>query len=559
MTSTPQTSAPWWKNPPLLGLLALALCLRLVGYGESVWFDELFTSKLRIGDPILLAKTLANDIHPPLYFVFIYAWNAVFGDGEIWLRLPALIAGLASIVVLFRLAENWTDRRVAWVAAGMMALSPVHIWYSQEGRPYSLNLLLMLVTLLAFQKLMGGEATRRWRWTYALCLFGVVFTHYYMATFLFVLPVLARFARSTEFKRIAITSGVLLFLLAVYIVPKAYFSSVPTGSQHLRAFTLPEAWKLLFNWFWLGNTLTPKGGTPLFGTFLPIALQLAGALAFLRGAYVLLTRFAKGNAWQVLLLLVTLPAFLFLLPLLGRDATYIERSALPSLPFFLIVMATGFASFRNAIPMRRGVAIGGLIGVFALASYFAQRDEWTIYKPNPGWREATAYIKQHKGPGVERLYTEYMTPSALTYYETTFREAKVLAGNDDKIERAISRLEGMLGTEGLGGAITGFARGLIEDFQKKSEEYRRNMTLEIHGTDYQDPLNLPEGVEPAPEFWGLRLRHEPQPDPKKTMQRLIDDPSLEVIDHQKFRVMEVFRFRRVASEESTRRSVASEE
>jgi hypothetical protein len=72
------------------------------------------------------------------------------------------------------------------------------------------------------------------------------------------------------------------------------------------------------------------------------------------------------------------------------------------------------------------------------------------------------------------------------------------------------------------------------------------MTLEIHGLDYQNPLELPDDVPPAHEFWGIRLLHEPQMDPNKTMQRLIDDPSLEVIDHQDFRVMEVFRFRRVS-------------
>ncbi|MFT5197464.1 MAG: mannosyltransferase [Planctomycetota bacterium] len=538
---------PWWKTVSLLGLLALALALRLPGYTESVWFDELFTSNLRIGEPIILAKTLANDIHPPLYFLFMHVWNGIFGDGEIWLRLPALIAGLMSIVLLYRIAEFWTNPKIAWVAAALLAVSPVHIWYSQEGRPYSVNLCLMLLTLLAFQKLMAGAPGKRWFWTYALALFAVVFTHYYMATFLFVLPALAKFTRSPHFKRLALTSVVILGFLALYIVPKAYFSSIPTGSQHLRAFTLPEAWNLLFNWFWIGNTFTPKGGTALVGAFVPLLLQGLGAAFFLRGAWILGTRLSDRHGWQVLLLLLTLPAFLFLLPLVGKDATYIERSALPALPFFLIVMATGFTGFGKPQQNRAGLIALGILCILPLAAFFAQRDAWTIYKPNPGWRAATEYIHDNMPGELEVLYTEYMTPSALTYYESSFRESKVLAGNDDKIERLITRLEGTLGTEGFpGGTITGFARRLIDDFNAKTEEYKRDMTLEVRSMDYQDPLNLPEGVSPAQEFWGLRLQHEPQPDPNKTVQRLIDDPTLEVIDHQKFRVMEVFRFRRIA-------------
>ncbi|MCP5020496.1 MAG: hypothetical protein GY930_01860 [bacterium] len=546
MSTPPATTRPWYKTPILLGLLLPALLLRLPGFTESVWFDELFTSKLRIGEPIVLAKTLANDIHPPLYFLFMFLWNSIFGDSEIWLRLPALLAGLGSIVLLYRITETWTTPGIAGIAAGLMAVSPVHIWYSGEGRPYSANLFLMLLTLLAFQKLTAGETKKRWFWTYALALFAVVFTHYYMATFLFALPVLAKLSGSKDFKRLTITSVVILGMLALYIVPKAYFSSIPTGSQHLRAFTLPEAWNLFFNWFWLGNTLTPKAGAPVFGLFFPLALQGAGALFFLRGAWILAMRFGRQHAWQVLLLLITLPVFLFLLPLVGRDATYIERSALPALPFFLMVMAAGFTHFAAPAPARRGLAFLGILATTLLAAHFAQRDAWTIYKPNPDWRGATAYIKANMQGKNEVLYTEYMTPSALTYYETTFREAKVLAGNDDKIERAITRLEDKLGTEGFpGGTITGFARKLINDFTAQNEGYRKSMTLLVHGLDYQDPLNLPDDVQPAPEFWAIRLSHEPQPDPKKAIQRLIDDPTLEVIDHQEFHVMEVFRLRRV--------------
>ena len=49
----------------LFGVLALALALRLPGFTESLWIDELYTSNLFCGPTVVLLKTLFTDIHPP--------------------------------------------------------------------------------------------------------------------------------------------------------------------------------------------------------------------------------------------------------------------------------------------------------------------------------------------------------------------------------------------------------------------------------------------------------------------------------------------------------------
>ena len=40
---------------------------------------------------------------PPLYALILHGWIGVFGDGEIAVRTPSLLFGLASLVVVYAL------------------------------------------------------------------------------------------------------------------------------------------------------------------------------------------------------------------------------------------------------------------------------------------------------------------------------------------------------------------------------------------------------------------------------------------------------------------------
>ena len=93
------------------------------------------------------------------------------------------------------------SRATGLVAGFLMAVSPVHIWYFQEARPYSASLFLLLLAMYAFYRLQGSRS-RNWSLVYAASLLGVVFTHYYMATFLFVFGVLAFLTKGPNRARI---------------------------------------------------------------------------------------------------------------------------------------------------------------------------------------------------------------------------------------------------------------------------------------------------------------------------------------------------------------------
>ncbi len=66
----------------------------------------------------------------------------VFGDSEVALRLPSAVAGICTIPLLGLLTEEITkSRTTAAIAALLLAVNPLHLWYSQEARPYAVLLL----------------------------------------------------------------------------------------------------------------------------------------------------------------------------------------------------------------------------------------------------------------------------------------------------------------------------------------------------------------------------------------------------------------------------------
>jgi uncharacterized membrane protein len=139
------------RTGPLL-LLALLLLLgaglRFHGLGrESLWNDELDSRRVSgaatAGE--VMAKTLAQDGHPPAYNLLLHGVERLWGDSERALRFPSALAGVLSIAAIFVLGRLLYGVFEGLLAAGLLTVLWCPIYYSQEARPYSLLLLAVLV------------------------------------------------------------------------------------------------------------------------------------------------------------------------------------------------------------------------------------------------------------------------------------------------------------------------------------------------------------------------------------------------------------------------------
>lgn len=132
----------------LLAIMLLAEGLRLYRLNaQSLWYDEAFSVYLaRMSPSEILARTAA-DIQPPLYYLLLHGWIQRVGDGEAAVRGLSVLFGVLAVPLMYGVAwQLFKSRRAGLLAALLFAVSPLHLWYAQETRMYTLLVFLCLLS-----------------------------------------------------------------------------------------------------------------------------------------------------------------------------------------------------------------------------------------------------------------------------------------------------------------------------------------------------------------------------------------------------------------------------
>jgi len=146
----------------LVGLVLLGAALRLVELGaQSFWVDELLTIKAAAVNGDFGVRDFLSNIQGPFHAWLVHVVARV-STSEAALRSVSAVAGIAMIPVVYLLGRDMTDRRTGLVAAGLAAVSPFAIWYSQEVRNYSLLMLLSASSTLAAWRIVARDGRARW-------------------------------------------------------------------------------------------------------------------------------------------------------------------------------------------------------------------------------------------------------------------------------------------------------------------------------------------------------------------------------------------------------------
>jgi uncharacterized membrane protein len=164
---------------PLLAITTLGLVLRLVKVDSSFWYDEGYTGYLTgqsLGD--VLHFVTKEDIQSPLYYLTVWFWAAIFPTD--WgIRLFSVLIGVISIPVLFSLSSKMFNRQVGLVASAFMALSPFHLNYSIEARPYSIYILFGIAALWFLVKALESKKNwNGWWLCYSFTATLMLYTHH---------------------------------------------------------------------------------------------------------------------------------------------------------------------------------------------------------------------------------------------------------------------------------------------------------------------------------------------------------------------------------------------
>ncbi len=143
----------------LLAIVFIASILRIINLNQSLWLDEAINVLATKNYSLLgmITEYAKADFHPPGYFIIIWIWTKIFGTGEIAVRIPSLIFGVLTIYVVYLIGKKLYSKTLGFLSAFLLAINPLHIYYSQEARMYSLATLAVSLNVLLFIRLIKGE------------------------------------------------------------------------------------------------------------------------------------------------------------------------------------------------------------------------------------------------------------------------------------------------------------------------------------------------------------------------------------------------------------------
>ncbi len=374
----------------LVAIIFAGAFLRLTALNrQSLWFDEVDVV-VRAQQPLetVLRTFVAEGENGPLYNILLALWVRLAGVSEIAVRFPSAVAGTLAIPLIYLLGRRLVGSSTGLVAAGLLAISPYHVWYSQEAKMYALVVLLALASSVCLVEALERNH-RLWWAAYAVVTTLLFYTHVatvlvFVAQSLYV--VLSRRAWRGRERGWLIAAAVLtlpylpIALWALRVVGGGVQTWQPDVSlwEAVRIFGV----KFAVN---RADAVIEARGAVLYA-----ALAVAGA--------VLLARRRTRERWWLLLVALTVVPVVGLYLVSLRQSVFSDRYAIVALPAYLLLVAAAVALLtRHRMLWPIGTLAIFLLLAFAWAPLRDVNRSTAAEKED--WRSAYAWVVDRGEPG----------------------------------------------------------------------------------------------------------------------------------------------------------------
>ncbi|MBK5533512.1 glycosyltransferase family 39 protein [Pseudomonas sp. TH08] len=161
-------------------VLIIALSVRFNSIAVPViWYDEAYSLLLARETPARIWALTALDVHPPLYYVLLHYWVAIWGDAALPARAMSALADVGTLLLCIKLMSLISTRRATWIAALLLALLPISVRYSQEVRMYTLLGFWLMGATVALVCWARAPDRKRFAVIYVLLMSAAFYTHYF--------------------------------------------------------------------------------------------------------------------------------------------------------------------------------------------------------------------------------------------------------------------------------------------------------------------------------------------------------------------------------------------
>jgi len=349
----------------IVGVLLAAFALRVYALGEkAAWWDEAWSVHVAQQSLADATEITSYDVQPPLYQWALFAWVRAAGISEFAVRYLSVLWGLVAVAATYAVAARLGVRRAGALAAFFIALSALHIGWSQETRMYAMASAWAALTVYAALRVRGARG-----WWALLVLAGaaIPLTHYLGGFVLAILNLhwlLGWRTHSRAFRRAWIAAmiaiALLLGLWAIYAV--GHIRGGGGDFEGSAAFV-----------FQLAATLWATGASVDLDRYLaPTLVVMAGLVAGLA----LYARRRRSDGVLVALLVICPPLVIYLLSL-PSWRFYAPR---PEARYLVIFVPLVYVAFGLAIDaLRREWRVLGMAAALGLtllygAAYLREAD-----------------------------------------------------------------------------------------------------------------------------------------------------------------------------------------
>jgi hypothetical protein len=309
----------------------------------ALWLDEAQSVAIARSDLPGLFAALREDGAPPLYYLLLHGWTAVFGSGAFAVRAMSGLFSVLALGVAWWLGRRLGGPRVGPALTLLLASSPFAVRYASETRMYALMVLLVLLGAVAVDRAVRRPGVGS---VAAVGLAGaaLLYTHYWAPFLLAVVGLLAL----AGLRRHRGAAGRVLAGLAVAGVlflpwlPTMRWQAAHTGTPWARAGGLTSITSAIGGW---------QGGGRSVAILLGYALVVLAVLALVAvpasdGVRLGVSR--SAGRWALVALSLGTLVVAGLASLVTSSAV-VARYTSVALPAFLALVALGIAG----LPGRR--------------------------------------------------------------------------------------------------------------------------------------------------------------------------------------------------------------
>ena len=338
------------------------------------------------------------------------------GLTELGMRLPSLACGLAALVVIPALVHPLVGARIAAGLAWLLAIAPLHVFFSRLARPYEPAMLLAFVAVVGLLRTTDARAPRGLRSAALLSallapwLLPVVLPTVATALALATVSALGRRSDAARFSRVtrtrsrrnAVAEVALVvagwaILLGAPLVADVGALADKAGRGTIELATLDGASELL-----LGTTSR--------------ALRIACVAAALTGAFVVARRAPRLATWAAAVVLAQLAALIVTAPQGLRFPIVLARYAFVASPFVLLAVAAGADTAGAALAAitRRSVlaAAPAALLVALLAGY------GPLHRIHASPNDFTNHASYQADYDPDRYFERFRPERVSAFYET---------------------------------------------------------------------------------------------------------------------------------------------